>query len=99
MLYCISGEAGKVEEVELQLLRQVKQAFPSINILIVITKGYKYERFEMVDKLRQIIGEDNIIVTLAQEYKTRIKDAKTGEAVIIEPFGLEEIYAGVKGNE
>lgn len=95
--YCISAETGKIEDIEKDLIDRFIKEFPKATITIILTMCYKENVQEIVESLRTVCGGINVIQTLAREYKTGIKDPKTGKPFVIQPFGLDEVYELVGG--
>lgn len=67
--------------------------------MIVLTKCHKDETPALLKESELMVGRGNVIQTLAKEYKTRIKNPETGEALVIAPFGLDFVYGNVRGKD
>lgn len=90
--YCISAESGRTEEIEKDLIKRLVNDFPSVKVTIVLTRCFKEEIQEVIDDVSGISNQVRIVQTLAKEYKTGVKNPKTGMSFVIEPFGLDEVY-------
>ncbi|MBE5869867.1 MAG: hypothetical protein E7294_01195 [Lachnospiraceae bacterium] len=96
LLYCISGGVGRIEEVELDLIRKLA-SMSSNNIYIVLTLCFKEDIQDTIDIIHKAVGNITIVQTLAKDYKTGIKIPGTKETAVISSFGLEGLYQMVCG--
>ena len=101
IFYCICGGAGKIEDLELNLIRRLITEYPKVSVVIVLTMCYKEEEAiqDTVNEIKKLVGKSEIVQTLARDYKTRIKIPKTGEPFIIPSFGLDSVYWHANGEQ
>ena len=97
MMYCVSGETGKVEQIEKNFIMEIKKRLPNIKVIVVLTKCYKDENIEIINQLEKIVGKGNVIETLAKKYNTGIRDYKTKEKIFVKEYGLNIVYDKIKG--
>lgn len=83
ILYCISGESGRIEDIEREMILRLTEQFPAVDVITVITKCYKENYQEIKDKIEGIVGIGKVFPTLAKEYKV-----KQG---IVSAFGLKDL--------
>lgn len=91
VIYCISGESGRIEEIEKDFITRMKEAFPQLFIIMAVTMCYKEDIKEIVDEIEKITGHMKIVPVLAKEYKISKRDNIYGQTLNVEPFGLEEL--------
>lgn len=84
VIYCISGDSGRIEKSEKNMIITLKKTFPSIDVLTAVTKCYKDGVQKVIDEIEKTIGQGEVFPTLAKEYKAR-------NGGIVEPFGLTEL--------
>ena len=97
LLYCVPGDTGKLEKTEIELIQKIKDSFPQVRVLIVLTKLYREMISDIQSGMETLVGKRNVIETLAKAYATRIKNPQTGEVLIKEPYGIKEIYDAIGG--
>ena len=97
IFYCISGVAGKIEDSELSLIRRMAAEYPKVSVVVLLTMCYKEDIEDTIDEIQKVVGKIKIIPTLARDYKTKIKIPKTGENLVISPFGLDAVYQYANG--
>lgn len=99
IFYCICGGVGKIEDLELNLIRRLTTEYPKVSVVIVLTMCYKEEEAiqDTVNEIKKLVGKSEIVQTLARDYKTRIKISKTGEPFVIPSFGLDSVYRYANG--
>lgn len=97
LFYCVPEETGKLEIVEKKLIATIKNEFPQLQIFIVLTKAYREDSSAVQTEMEKIAGKGKVIETLAKPYLTKIKNPQTGEACVLEPYGIEKIYDVIEG--
>ena len=88
VIYCVSAITGRIEEIEKELISRIENSFAEIKVMVVLTMCYKDNIQETIDEIEKITNQAKLVVTLAKEYKTGLKDNE-GNAIMVEPFGLE----------
>ena len=88
VIYCVSAITGRIEEIEKELISRIENSFAEIKVMVVLTMCYKDNIQETIDEIEKITNQAKLLVTLAKEYKTGLKDNE-GNAIMVEPFGLE----------
>lgn len=91
IVYCISASSGRSEDMEKDLIRRFLKEFSDIRVIVVLTMCFKADVQEVVDDVEGISDRIEVIQTLAKEYKTRVRNPKTGMPLVIDPFGLKEV--------
>lgn len=91
VIYCVLGSTGKMEEIEKRLIIELKESFPSIDIITAITMCYKDNIQAAIDEIKKYVGNDNIFPVLAKEYRSSIKNRGMETSFVVEPFGLDEL--------
>lgn len=99
VLYCISGGSGRIEDVEKNFIKNIMKEFPELSVIIVLTMCYKEDVQGIIEEIKRISTSVNVIPILAKEYKTKLKNPKTGNPVAIPPFGLDTVFECVNGEK
>ena len=97
LFYCVSEETGKLETAEKTLITTIKNEFPQLQIFIVLTNAYRELISDIQTEMEKLVGKGKVIETLAKPYMTKIKNPQTGQARIVESYGIEQIYDAIKG--
>lgn len=92
VIYCISSTSGRIEDVEKKLIQKIVKEFSEITVMIALTMCYKEENDiqTAIDEILKVTDQIKIIPTLAQKYKTKLKN-NDGKPIYIDTFGLNEI--------
>lgn len=90
VIYCISATAGRIEEIEKNLIKRIADNFAELKVMIVLTMCYKEDIQEEIDEIEKITNQVKTIPVLAKGYKTGLKN-RNGEYKFIDSFGLEEV--------
>lgn len=80
-IYCF--RTIKIEDLEEQFIRHVREKSPGVKILIVHTLCLEDDADILLQHLKETVGEVKVIPTLAKEFKSR--------EGILSPYGLDEI--------
>lgn len=93
VVYCISGDSGLIEEIEISMITKLKKTFPSIDVITTATMCYKDEvqTQAVIDEIEKAIGHGEVFPTLAQEYRGSAGKGGIDIPFIVEPFGLTEL--------
>lgn len=88
VIYCVSAITGRIENIEKELISRIENSFAELKVMVVLTMCYKDDIQETIDEIEKITNQAKLVLTLAKEYKTGMKDTD-GKIVVIKPFGLE----------
>ena len=89
LVYCISAESGRVEDVEKELIRRI--ADNDIDTIIALTMCYKEDLHEMVKSVSDISNKVSVMQILAKTYHTGIKNPVTGQPLMVDAFGVNDL--------
>lgn len=92
IVYCIESTNRRIEPVEKDFIINLIDSFPELAGTIVLTnctdkKGLR----EFIDEIEKMTDHIKVIPTLAKEFMTDIEDEKTGECIVLPPFGLKDL--------
>lgn len=90
VVYCVSAMTGRIERAEEQIISRIENDYAELKVMVVLTMCYKDDIQETVDEIERITNQAKLVLTLADEYKTALKD-QNGEPITIEAFGLEDV--------
>lgn len=90
VIYCVSAITGRIEDIEKELISRIESSFSELKVMVVLTMCYKEDIQETIDEIEKITNQAKLVLTLAKEYKTGMKD-NDGMTVVIPPFGLEMV--------
>lgn len=96
IIYCISGNESRLDKSEMELIQRIADTFSSIKFLIVLTDCYQEKASELLNVLNRIVPSENIIQTLAEPFRIKKKNRKTGKPIEIASFGLDELTGAMK---
>lgn len=92
ILYCIESTNRRIEEVEKELIWKIIDSFPELAGTIVLTNCSNKKGLQaFIDEIEKITDHIKVIPTLAREFVTDIEDEKTGENIVLPPFGLADL--------
>lgn len=91
VIYCISAISGRMEEIEKDFVMKLVNDFSELKVMVVLNMCYRDDIQEIVDEIEKMTDQIKTVQTLAKEYKTGIRDTKSGEMLVVEPFGLEQV--------
>lgn len=90
VVYCVSAITGRIESAEEKLISRIASEFAEQRVMVALTMCYKDDIQETVDEIERITNQTKVVLTLAEEYKTALKDPN-GEPITIKAFGLEDV--------
>lgn len=89
LVYCISAESGRVEDVEKELIRRI--ADKDIAVIIALTMCYKEDLQDMVKAVGDISNRASVMQILAKTYQTGVKNPVTGQPLMVDAFGVNDL--------
>lgn len=92
LIYCVSGISGRMEEAESKLLRDLKNEFPGVTIIIVVTMCYKNDARDICDEIEKMVDHIEIFPVLAKDYMATARGKKHKQNLIIKSFGIDILY-------
>lgn len=90
VIYCVSANTGRIENAEERIISRIENDYAKLKVMVALTMCYKDDVQETVDEIERITNQVKLVLTLAKEYKTAMKDQE-GDSIIIESFGLEDV--------
>lgn len=96
IIYCVSATTGKLESAEKEFILRIRSDLSETKVIIVLTMCYMDDIQRIIDIIKNRLNGIEIFPVLSKEYKTCLKD-KYGETIVIEKFGLENIYRFILG--
>lgn len=92
IVYCIESTNRRIEDVEKEFITKLIDSFPELAGTIVLTNcSNKKGLHDFIDEIEKITDHIKVIPTLAREFVTDIEDEKTGENIVLPPFGLVDL--------
>ena len=92
VIYCIL--ANRIQNSDEDFIRKIVNSFVELKIMIVLTMCYDDNTQKYVAEIKKIMDPVKIVPVLAKEYKTGLKN-KSGDSLIVPPFGLEDVSSFV----
>lgn len=89
LVYCISAESGRVEDIEKELIRRI--ADKDIVTIIALTMCYKEDLHEMVKAVSDVSNKVSVMQVLAKTYHTGVKHPVTGQPLMVDAFGVNDL--------
>lgn len=95
VIYCISGDSGRIEDTEKNFIEKINAVFSEITVLTVLTKCYKEDLQKTIDEIEKLTNHMEVFPILAKEYKVREKVHGKDGYITVAPFGIKELCAFV----
>jgi dephospho-CoA kinase len=90
VIYCINGRYGKIEDIERDIIVSLKNKYPEITILVVVTNAINTSSTDILTHLiNQNTKKTTCIPVLAEEMRTK--------AGYLEAYGLDELTRHIWG--
>ena len=91
MIYCISN--GKIEDVEVKIIKDIKQRNPEISIAVAMSRSHGDPEEELAaERISNILGNIPVYILLAEEEKIR-------SGMVIDTFGVDKISHFIFGGK
>lgn len=91
IIYCVDAMSFRLEDLERDFVLKIVEEYPSITVLIVLTKNINANNASIANEIRKLTDQIKVVPTLAKEYEFEAFDPATGKEKIYikKPFGLD----------